>query len=583
MQRSLTDNPKTERSAPRAMAGGRRMRGRGFTIVEMLVGVGAVAIVSVGLAAIFDSVGKTVTGGRRLSVINTYAGMVETQLRRDFGGMSRDGFLIIRNQWVDRDGNGQYNPATDIVQITPDLISNRGHRIDELEFVINGAFKTARQPTVPGVQAESNTAVVYYGHGQVQPIVGLNAQYYKKAPPVLDFRDNSGTNNLGMNGVNRYAGDWMLLRHQTLLASPSAAASDYQNPTGLNPMILQDKMTQVALQPASSSIFRALAYLLPATPEQTFRTAEVDPSFVTPLRSSGVVDISSQSLTEIRSIVNGLNEFPATVPPLTYARSFTPPTAPPPAITAAMRPGTPEPIDRMHAWLSDAMPTDSRNQFVATSVRGDAGTGVVDAGTIGSRLRYEPAPTDLLAALRADPSLTEAQVAARRADQLLLASSNFIPHCTDFIVDWSFGQLDAGGSVVWFGLPWDGMAGAPAVAPLPYPQGLATPADYYRVRISDSPTVVDHVVTARLIYGVRPLPDDAEASAYFGWVDPTFAPPPASATLPSGQTTTNVVPWAWPKMVRITLKVVDPQDPAATENTLQFIFDLPKSAGPQAP
>src|SRR5262252_2906544 len=74
---------------------------RGFTLMEIVVAVGAVALVAVGLASIFDTVGKTVTGGKRASNLNTYAGLLEAQLRADFAAMTRDGFLVIRQQWVD--------------------------------------------------------------------------------------------------------------------------------------------------------------------------------------------------------------------------------------------------------------------------------------------------------------------------------------------------------------------------------------------------------------------------------------------------------------------------------------------------
>src|SRR5690606_39962778 len=49
-----------------AMCSGRACRGcarRAFTLVELLVAVGAVALIAVGLAAGFGSVGDTVTGG----------------------------------------------------------------------------------------------------------------------------------------------------------------------------------------------------------------------------------------------------------------------------------------------------------------------------------------------------------------------------------------------------------------------------------------------------------------------------------------------------------------------------------------
>ena len=74
-------------------------RGAGFTLVEMLVAIGAVALVSVGLAAIFQTVGRTVTTGKRVSQLTQQAAILESQMREDFAKMTRDGFLVIRHQF----------------------------------------------------------------------------------------------------------------------------------------------------------------------------------------------------------------------------------------------------------------------------------------------------------------------------------------------------------------------------------------------------------------------------------------------------------------------------------------------------
>ena len=77
-----------------------RMR-RGFTLMEALVAVIGVSILAVGLSTIFSAISKTVTTGRRVSAINNYASVVERVLRDDFAKMSRDGFLVIRNEYAD--------------------------------------------------------------------------------------------------------------------------------------------------------------------------------------------------------------------------------------------------------------------------------------------------------------------------------------------------------------------------------------------------------------------------------------------------------------------------------------------------
>lgn len=561
----------------------------GFTLIEMMVGVGAVAIVSVGLAVIFNSVGKTVTGGRRISTVNTTAALIENTLRRDFANMDRDGFLIIRNQYVDlpapnanpgsADGDGAYVWAQDRLPIVRDqpLASARGHRIDEIQFVTAGPASSGRQPTFPGNQASSNTQVVYYGHGQMAATVTaasptpspLPTGYRKPAPQLGDPGGDvvdPAENRLGHAGVNRYPSNWMLLRHQTLLASGEASAST-------NDPLLADKLTQVAEQPASSSLFRSIASILTdgGPPNQTTqrRQFDNDPSAPYPHRGSGIVDICTESLSDVRAVVGSLSALPAAVSlPLKFERTMTPAPA---GASAGSRPGSYETIDRMQAWLSDTMPTESRNRQI-----NDFNSGPFDSTRYGVRMRYEPAPPDLLASYNYNNSSDEQLKAARRADQLMLSASNFIPHCTDFIVDWSFGQVGTNGKLIWFGLPAPVVPPAtpPVDAPVPYPNLYSGATAPYQIILADgSPP---HTVTDRLIYGFSPSAagDDAAVTAYFGWTDPTYVAAATPPSLPPDLHSTTVVPWAWPRMVRITVTIADPQD--GSENSLQYVFELPQ-------
>lgn len=127
-----------ERSRPCTPPGCGRRNRRGFTLVEVLVAVGAVALVAVGMAAIFDSVGKTVTGGRRVSALTAYATILEQQMRRDFDAMTRDGFLVIRQQYTN-DGTRQLR-----VPAHADDLAPRVRRIDEVVFFAQGDYSTAR-------------------------------------------------------------------------------------------------------------------------------------------------------------------------------------------------------------------------------------------------------------------------------------------------------------------------------------------------------------------------------------------------------------------------------------------------------
>jgi hypothetical protein len=70
-------------------------------------------------------------------------------------------------------------------------------------------------------------------------------------------------------------------------------------------------------------------------------------------------------------------------------------------------------------------------------------------------VRYEPESTDLLASMQLPANasdLQKLQAAEARADQLMLSGSTLVPHCSEFIVEWSFGQVDDKGQTIWFGL-----------------------------------------------------------------------------------------------------------------------------------
>ncbi len=130
-------------------------RRRAFTLLEILVAVGAVALIAVGLASVFTSVSRTVTGGRRLNEVNTYAGAIERQMRRDFESMSREGYLLIRQQLTQN-----------TVALSPDSTSLPvTRRVDEIVFFATGDHATAREQLAQGVTARGHAARIYYGHG----------------------------------------------------------------------------------------------------------------------------------------------------------------------------------------------------------------------------------------------------------------------------------------------------------------------------------------------------------------------------------------------------------------------------------
>jgi hypothetical protein len=199
--------------------------------------------------------------------------------------------------------------------------------------------------------------------------------------------------------------------------------------------------------------------------------------------------------------------------------------------------------------------------------------------------------------------------AYRRADQLMLSSSNFLPRCTEFIVEWSMGQAfnsdptvappERAGEVVWYGM--ERLVNGQLVA-APYASGHLNGNG-----IDTEPWRQQFQVPVTLINGnttMRPFPQDENLihnvydvftpnqpiSSYFAWTDPTFdpeAPSRIGGTSPGSnngvldQGTESASPtleWPWPKMIRITMSLADPRDPSV-EQTFQFVFDVPAGRG----
>ncbi len=588
----------------------------GFTLIEIMVAVGAIALVAVGLASIFDAVGKTVSGGRRTSSLSRYATLLESQMRHDFDGMTRDGFLVIRQQWTDGVGtpggvspDGLFDPgdASDQVPLYPDDPAPRGRRIDEILFFSSSGpdgelFRTRNQSVVPGVTVTSETAMIYLGHGQprrvdagvpyVDPrIDDLNAD----GATILGAADALGTPPEDRN-PNRFASNWILTRRATLLVPLESAPIPFNvgttPPLGLRPNQVANQDGQVGLLPAAASIFRSYNRAFPL--EFPGATDYVRPPFAEtgPMLASGLVDIATTDLAEIRRIV--MSSVADPVPPPTnpfevflLPRDIIRDTNLPPnpsgrfVFVAAEDPAPnrradpPLALDGQHAWMADAFPTQS-------DPRPDIGNDypaddVVDPQ--GVRVRVESQARNFLETIsRPDPleSITA------RADQLMLTSGALLPHCSEFIVEWSFGQIDAlTNETLWYGpsrrpadTSGDGQidVASDASVTTPYPKNdddrLPVPfrRDEFKLNRGE-PYVSQH-----LIYGRAPREEDAVHTSYFGYIDPTISPTAPGGT--GGPAADGVIPWAWPRMIRITVSLTDAIDPSI-ESTFQFIFDVP--------
>lgn len=606
----------------------------GFTLVEMLIAVGAVAFVAVGIATIFRSVGDTVSRGRSVSSLTQFASVLERQMREDFAAMTRDGFLVIRHE-IANEGNpvplyadqpiGQWRPR----------------RVDEIMFFVNRPSRSAREPVAPGFVPEGPSARIYYGHGQRRrPDPDITSAY--ALPDIVD--DNRTGDLLGRNtpgNPNRLAGQWTLLRHETTLVSVGGGVGDAPPLTGGALTASPDNRLQVALQPAAQSIFRSVNALTTTPCPSVFpdvRTVRREAGATSanpnqsPIFESGIVDVATTNLQEIRGIVTaspGLLEFPGTPVRYTYIS--------PVDLTDCSDYFGPAslvgPVGVQQAWMMDAWPAPShpvalnfnRNP-IAPGIEPNYSSVNIPLNQ-RARMRFEDTPPDIYSRF-ADVATNPVLGAIRMADQQALASSAFVPRVSQFIVEWSFGKLDEEGQVIWHGaereIDYD-RDGTVDQTVYPYPRYdrpvRGTPADLagsffvpYRLRstpttgtpgvgttprrftsiprlgdpITDSlsgnfaspfDTHASFPVLPEVVHGVRTTGLGTTAGvptvSYFGYTLPFFDPEdPDNDGNTADAAATPTMDWPWPELIRVTVTLTDPGD-ETIERTFQYVFPTP--------
>lgn len=579
---------------------------RGFTLIEILVAVGAVALIAVGLAAVFDSVGKTVSGGRKLSRYNSLSTQIEMQLRRDINAMTRDGILMIRQQFSSDAANPARQRAVFLSDRDQDTaLPARARRVDELLFFARGEFVQSAEPISPDYIATSDTARIYYGHGQrrVDSDVNYGVPGNNR---VLRYDDETGVLGSGgsvairgqllggLLGNNRFAGDWALLRQQTLLINPALTRRDYPAVGNIprNSPLLQDSAWQVALQPAQSSLFRKVARLIPNTTTRQAPTplwSQYTPSTGTvpgvgaaanrPLVASGLVEIIASDLSELRSYITTCPNGPDLVTSYTQVDPST--TAWTARAGWPSDPAVDQALTRTHRWMSEVFPTQSDGWVPINAL---------DPSVSGSRVRFETKWPDMTQALPATATNQLAAAYARR-DQTALGASVLLERCSEFIVEWSFGQWDLRTeSLVWYGK--SGAANVQGQRAINfYNDAVNSYISFdaqsryqpFRRKRGTVPTVpvsptalteanlAGYVPSTRLIYGTQNPVAEQCLTSYFGFFDPTYTPADADQI--------RSIPWVWPKLLRITVRIADERDPTQ-EETFQYIFELPAQPMP---
>lgn len=241
----------------------------GFTLVELVVAIGATVLLIAGISQVFSSVNQLVTSGTAVAELDQTSRAIEKQFRDDFeqiGALrSEEMFLAIRSRKLgDSNHNRIVDPRERVIYltsddreadlrdgITPYAAGSRAitRRLDEIIFVTSTAagggaasFQAPRDLARGPVRGLA--ARIYYGQG-LRPAPDRNSEYFTEAVgspnrprvpirrwlPDGDFGQRAGELNTSFNptgstelnigqvtGRNEYAGSWLLLRQPLILA-----------------------------------------------------------------------------------------------------------------------------------------------------------------------------------------------------------------------------------------------------------------------------------------------------------------------------------------------------------------------------
>ena len=177
-------------------------------------------------------------------------------------------------------------------------------------------------------------------------------------------------------------------------------------------------------------------------------------------------------------------------------------------------------------------------------------------------------------------------IVAMRLSLFVALSGFFATGLSARFVEFSFGQigentLSAQPEMLWHALPrpgdfnGDGTIGNNEFLVLPFPYNAEGDEEggfsrrYTRADGSVKTVNYDNANANLLFHGLNTPPTTyaPELVTCFGYVDPLYTP--ANASDP------QTVPWPWPKLIRVTMTIADPND-ATIERTFQFIFEIPE-------
>jgi prepilin-type N-terminal cleavage/methylation domain-containing protein len=283
---------------------GNRGGGGAFTLIELMVSLALVALLVLGINEVFRIASRGVSAGQALSTVQRDLRSGHAVMFGDLknvvmppnsiGGSFDNGpCFIIRSDRVyafrnrqehladpnglttdspadaaiaDRDLNNN-NVETDVGETTtPAIYNDRSHRIDQLLFFARGSFRRQTGGTVAGGYADpfvapmgTAEALVWYGHLRQPdygtPSANAGEQFVHRDPGEKPFTKNKD---------NMYAASWMLGRVQMLMRSPDATGQIVDNKgTAQDYMQRQQQYPNPPTGPALYAYYQSLNPFVP--------------------------------------------------------------------------------------------------------------------------------------------------------------------------------------------------------------------------------------------------------------------------------------------------------------------------------
>ena len=586
----------------------------GFTIIELIVAIGVTVILVLGVGRIFSMTKTTISMGEATAELSQYGRTLERLMRQDFENMTRDGFLVIRNERIgipkarndgkidERIRSGVNNRPVYVDEKSWKEEDQTGiphdmgvRRIDQIAFFAIGDYSSYQFRNAygdgfggRGIIARNDVSAVariWYGHGlrslnlynsadidpasaeaEIKRGVGLNEYRAKFADKEFDPKDPTKPDGTFKgDGANFYAQDWILARQAALVIRRESADADQ----------LSSSFRSLDFAPSFIEYFNESTNYYRTPPFSMPVYSVNDRKEYHSLRrrlSPGMVDMIDMDLSEVEKAITdygwvyleqgfrGFNRGEVafyTDPIGNRLKSFSDwiqnaqKNADGPAYSYVQDQRDRDLIDR------DISEQWLRGQWIRMAL----GTG---------RMRVETTP----------PSQS-------RYDQML-THATLTPGCSNFEVAWSTGEVDyPSGEVVWYDID------QPAN---PYVEGFipgsdGTEQESRRERRERAPSdpniwysseIPPAAITGRSPFGGPLWPgtgdlleDQAEDLYYatFGYFVPKVREGRNRQSLQKREDRSQA--WPWPKMIRIRVTLHDQRGRVAGGRSFEYVFNVP--------